>query len=118
MKNDEQLRDKWMPRFHACIALAFSIFYLLLRSYSASFPRELYEFMRSRGIEVFFFVGLFGSIITGVAISSYLKSKTPTISFQEEIGEALSQKSSYFLPYRYSILFIILTELYILFAGK
>ena len=118
MKNDEQLRDKWMPRFHGCVAYAFSSFYVGYRSNSDSFPRQINEFLHSGVFEVFFFVGLIASTITALVIIFYLRSKTQSYSIQKFIEEIREQKTSYLLPHRYTVLFIVLTELFIQFVGK
>jgi hypothetical protein len=111
-----ELRDRLMPRFHGCVAYAFSSYYVLYRRQSDTFPHQIDEFMHSGVFEVFFFVGLIASIITGLWIWVYLRSRTHAhSSIQKLIEEVRAQKTSYLLPHRYTILFIVFVELYLYF---
>ena len=115
MKNDEQLRDKWMPRFHACFAYVASFFYFGLRQESESFPVELTEFYYSTFFKIIFVgVGLLGTVVTAMVILIYLNKKIYGRTISSYIFDFGDYRFRYYRPYLFTIMFVVLLESVIL----
>ncbi len=111
MNNNEQLRDKWMPRFHACFAYVAFFFYFGSRQETETFPIELREFYYSTLFKIIFVgIGLFGTIVTAMGILIYLNKKIHGRTISSYLIDFDDYKFSYFRPYLFTILFVILLE--------
>lgn len=111
MNYDEQLRDKWMPRFHACFAYVASFFYFGLRQETESFPVELREFYFSTFFKIIFVgVGLLGTVVTGMVILIYLNKKIHGSTISSFIIDFGDYQFRYYRPYLFTIMFVALLE--------
>ncbi len=112
------LKTIWMPRFHACGAVVFSILYLLFRRDFLNAPDEVRSFLHRPKIDMILFAIAFFSATTGVLIGRYVNwmcGERTLWGMFFSILDADNYRLEYYRPYLYFIFFVIFFEGTILF---
>ncbi len=116
-QSEDLIRNKWMPRFHACIAYVASMFYLGLRREAIDFPQQLHSIINNKTFQITFIgIGLFGATITAMAIFRHMNYELcdKTSIFGAFSFDSENYKLRYYKPYLLTVLFVIVLEIIIL----